>query len=149
MSDEATLPLPEPPKKRVRASIADTVAIGKALEDNVIAIVEGPDDIKHGYVRSWTDERVAREYVPHLAAHHVAAVREALYPKWVKQPIEMSVEDRLAELEKVMHLEFEARLGALEKATYNEFAGLSHRIDALERAALTPMPTVHIDGEQP
>lgn len=121
MNDTLTLPLADAaPKKRVRATIADTVAIGRALEDRVRSIDDGEGGLKYSYQRGDTDEVIAKEYVPHLAAHHVTAVREALYPRWEKRTADLTVEERLEALEKWAHEPF-------------DFTDLIKRIVALER----------------
>jgi len=100
-------------KKRVRATIVDTVAISQAIMSHGEVRSE-PDDITEiwSYERGYSDERIAKEYVPHLAAHHVTTVREALYPKWERHPADITVEERLEALE--------GRLEALEKWAHED-----------------------------
>lgn len=134
---DAHLPLPEPapePKKRVRATIADTVAIATALADLVEWSPE-QDDIPaeeraHWYARGWSDERIARDRVPHLAAHHVTTVREALYPNWRKLSAEMTVEERLDEMEARYSAIYE-RVNALDREAS---PNVEERLSAIEAA---------------
>lgn len=127
---DTPLPLPESePKKRVRASIADTVTIARVIQEHgECRFAEDGDAEVWSYEPGYSDARIAKECVPHLAAHHVASVREAVFPRWEKRPSEMPVEDQIAELREMVR--------SLDARMNNEDTDILRRLVALERRAL-------------
>ena len=154
MADEMTAavygdpPAPEQ-KKRVRASISDIYIIGRCLEDNVVGhIYEAePGIITHSYARGMTDEKIAAKCVPHLAAHHVTTVREALYPNWRKLSAEMTVEERLDEME-ARYVALAGRVEALGDDTMSNIERLGKIEEQLEHSVYRRLNAIdrEVDG---
>lgn len=139
MSEETPSHIGEP-RKRVRASIADTIVMGNALAEHVwqrdaVTTEAGDVESTFGYKPGWTDARIATAYVPHLAAHHVAAVRRDVYPNWEASPADLTVEERLAALESDRTAaldELSRRLANLEERVDVD---VYRRLDALDKEA--------------